>query len=103
MWAGTDDTVKMSLSGMVQGNFVREISSSIDGNPYWVLNDPTRNDHERNELCKFLAQGVDLEEILSCSILKDGRDDWELEYIKVIHKNIEYLFKFNEVIKGNKL
>ena len=23
--------------------------------------------------------------------------------LKVIHKNIEYLFKFNEVIKGNKL
>ena len=54
----------------------------IFSNPYWVLNDPTRNDHERNELCKFQAQGVDLEEILSCSILKDGRDDWELEYIK---------------------
>ena len=49
---------------------------------FWVLNDPTHNDHERGELCKFQAHAVDLEEIKTCTILKDGRDDWELEYIK---------------------
>ena len=59
-------------------------SSTLAGTQsgFWVLNDPTHNDHERGELCKFTAQGFDLENIVSCTILKDGRDDWELEYIK---------------------
>jgi len=59
-------------------------SSTILGTQsgFWVLNDPTHNDHERGELCKFQARGLDLENIVLCTILKDGRDDWELDYIK---------------------
>ena len=43
------------------------------------LENPSCNDHE---LWKFKLESEKMDEILSCTILKDGRDQLELDFIK---------------------
>merc|ERR1712168_312000 len=101
LWAGTDDTVKISMSGPICG--VTQDTGMI------ALDATGVNDHERGDLCKYhIAKcPYPFEKIESLTVLKNGKDDWNLEYIKVTYHPPEgddqvYTFHFNQVIKGNK-
>ena len=76
MWAGTDDNVKISLYGPVDSSGVKKDTG------FMLLDKSGRNDLERGDTNKFEFKARILQEIESCSILKDGRDDWNLEFIK---------------------
>ena len=131
MWAGTDDTVKISMSGLVSG--VTRDTGKLK------LDRGGVNDHERGDLCKYVIEKIpyDLEKIESLTVYKNGIDDWALDYIKgmvsfCIENNIKnsfepnymahhikqndttkvtyqppkgaeqvYMFHFRQVIKGN--
>ena len=75
-FAGTDDTVKISMSGPVSG-VTRDTGKLI-------LDGAGVNDHERGNLCKYLIEKspYPLEKIESLTVLKNGNDDWNLDYIK---------------------
>ena len=76
MWAGTDDTVKISMSGLVSG--VTRDTGKLK------LDRGGVNDHERGDLCKFVIEKIpyDLEKIESLTVYKNGIDDWALDFIK---------------------
>jgi len=99
-WAGTDNTVKISMSGPVNG--VTMDTGKLKLDTKWV------NDHERNQLCKYaFDESPQFDKIDSLTVFKNGSDDWNLEYIKVTYQPTKgdaqvYTFKFNQVIKGNK-
>merc|ERR1711931_154837 len=99
-WAGTDNTVKISMSGPVNG--VTMDTGKLKLDTKW------ENDHERNQLCKYaFDESPQFEKIDSLTVFKNGSDDWNLEYIKVTYQTSKgdaqvYTFKFNQVIKGNK-
>ena len=46
------------------------------------LENPSCNDDEHSDLWKFRLESEVMDEILSCTILKDGRDQLELDFIK---------------------
>ena len=75
-FAGTDNTVKISMSGPVSGVTRDTGKLKLDGTGV--------NDHERGDLCKYLIEKIpyDLEKIESLTVYKNGRDDWALDYIK---------------------
>ena len=73
MWAGTDDNVKMSLSGPL-GGATRDTGL--------LKLDAKGDDHERGDLCRYVIPAMNLEKLETCTIVKDGRDDWNLETIK---------------------
>ena len=81
LWAGTDDTVQISMSGPISG--LTKNTGMI------TLHNKGVNDHERGDLCKFEIDycRYQFEEIESLTVLKNGRDDWNLEWIKVIVSN----------------
>jgi len=74
--AGTDDDVQISMSGPVSG--VTKSTGMIE------LARSGFNDHERGDLCKYqIAQcQYPLEKIDNLAVLKNGIDNWHLEYIK---------------------
>ena len=74
--AGTDNTVKISMSGPVSG--VTKNTGMIE------LAQSGFDDHERGDLCKYqIAQcQYPLEKIDNLAVLKNGIDNWHLEYIK---------------------
>ena len=76
LWAGTDDTVKISMSGPNCG--VTQDTGMI------ALDEAGVNDHERGDLCKYhiAKYPYSFEKIDSLTVLKNGKDDWNLEYIK---------------------
>ena len=76
LWAGTDDTVKISMSGPNCG--VTKDTGMI------ALAATGVNDHERGDLCKYHIEECPypFEKIDSLTVLKNGKDDWNLEYIK---------------------
>ena len=46
------------------------------------LENPSCSDDEHGDLWKFKLESEEMDEILSCTILKDGRDQLELDFIK---------------------
>jgi len=46
------------------------------------LENPSCNDDEHGDLWKFKLESEEMDEILSCTILKDGRNQLELDFIK---------------------
>ena len=74
--AGTDDDVQISMVGPVSG--VTKDTGML------TLAKPWFNDHERGDLCKYqIVQCRNpLEKIESLTVLKNGIDNWHLEYIK---------------------
>ena len=93
MWAGTDDNVKMSLSGPL-GGATRDTGL--------LKLDAKGDDHERGDLCRYVIPAMNLEKLETCTIVKDGRDDWNLETIKgmisshhmqIDHKKVQIFLK----------
>ena len=73
MWAGTDDNVKISLSGPLGG---------VTRDTGLIKLDGKGDDHERGDLCRYVSPAMNLEKLETCTVVKDGRDDWNLETIK---------------------
>merc|ERR1711953_955976 len=101
MWAGTDDDVQISMSGPISGVTKDTGMMKLDAQGV--------NDHERGDLCKYVIEKspYPLEKIDSLTVLKNGIDDWNLDYIKVTYQppggaEQVYTFTFKQVIKGNK-
>ena len=76
LWAGTDDDVQISMSGPISGVTKDTGMMKLDAKGV--------NDHERGDLCKYVIEKspYPLEKIDSLTVLKNGNDDWNLEYIK---------------------
>ena len=76
LWAGTDDDVQISMSGPISGVTKDTGMMKLDAKGV--------NDHERGDLCKYqIAQcQYPLEKIDNLAVLKNGIDNWHLEYIK---------------------
>ena len=75
-WAGTDNTVQISMTGPVSG--VTKDTGMMK------LDKKGANDHERGNLDKYVIEKspYPLEKIDSLTVLKNGNDDWNLDYIK---------------------
>ena len=86
-FAGTDDTVKISMSGPVSGVTRDTGKLKLDGTGV--------NDHERGDLCKYVIEKIpyDLEKIESLTVYKNGIDDWALDYIKGMVSYFETIIK----------
>ena len=78
LWAGTDDTVEVSMVGTVAGEKKDTGKLKLDGQK--------RNDHERGDKCKYVLDEspYQFEKIESLTVHKGGIDDWNLDYIEGI-------------------
>ena len=78
LWAGTDDTVKISFSGPISGATKTFWTGKV------ILDGKGVNDHERG--LSYVYHVTDcpppLDQIDKLTVLKNGSDDWNLEYIK---------------------
>ena len=83
LWAGTDDTVEISMEGTVYGEKGR-LEQKETGK--LKLDGKMRNDHERGEKCKYVVDEspYEFEKILNLTVYKGGIDDWNLDYIEGI-------------------
>ena len=84
IWAGTDNTVQISMSGPVSG--------STKNTGMITLDKKGVNDHERGDLCTFeigdsIPNRFQFALIENLTVLKHGSDDWNLEWIKEIISN----------------
>ena len=74
-FAGTDDTVKISISGPVLGETIETGKIKLD--------EKGVDDHERGDLNHYeFEHDYEFEKIESLTVYKDGSDDWNLDYIK---------------------
>ena len=94
MWAGTDNTVSLNLTGATRGH-------TIDTGML-VLDAKNQDDHERGQTCRYQLPAVEFEKLLTCQVVKTGltEDDWELETITVRYNGQVDIFYFNQVIKN---
>ena len=78
LWAGTDNTVEVSMSGTVSGEKKDTGKLTLDGKG--------RNDHERGDKCTYILEKSphQFEKIESLTVFKNGIDDWNLDYIEGI-------------------
>ena len=78
LWAGTNDTVEVSMSGTVSGEKKDTGKLTLDGK--------RRDDHERGEKCLYLFEKSPhlFEKIESLTVFKNGIDDWNLDFIEGI-------------------
>lgn len=94
MWAGTDNTVSLNLTGSTRGHTIDTGMLTLDAS--------NRNDHERGQTCRYQYPAVEFEKLLTCQVVKTGltEDDWELETITVRYNGQVDIFYFNQVIKN---
>ena len=90
LWAGTDDTVRISITGDSPDN---DSPFPISTGMFNLDND-SRNDFERGDLSTFEigyssipAEAHNLTKMTSLTVEKVGSDDWNLDWIKGMVSN----------------
>ena len=78
LWAGTNATVEVSMSGTVSGEKKDTGILTLDGK--------RRDDHERGDKCLYLFEKSPhlFEKIESLTVFKNGIDDCNLDFIEGI-------------------
>ena len=89
LWAGTDDTVEVSMTGTVAGEKKDTGKLKLDGKK--------RNDHERGDICNYVFEKSpeEFEKIESLTVFKNGIDDWNLDHIEGI---VSFLLKILKIL-----
>jgi len=90
MWAGTDDNVKINLTGAMGRSEPRKLSNKY------------KNNFERGNTDKFELKLASLGELTSCALRKSGHDDWMCSSVKVTCDGQSSVFNFEGEKVGKK-